>query len=98
MTIKILIPKENGKWQINKGAGGHCKKFVSALKILEFLERWVMPANGVKTAVVVDYGNGYDNETETTTDGNYLIHATACFLEDFLSKETLKRIEKKYRS
>lgn len=96
ITIKILV-SENGKsWKVNKGSGGHPKKFTDATKVIEWLERNLTHGLEVKTSVIVRYGNDMDNETETSQDGAYLVWAISCFLEDFLSRKTLKRIEKKY--
>ena len=97
--MKIKITPTNGIFEINKGNGGHPKKFVDAAKAIEFLERTVCGTHGLKTktCVIVDYGDKYLNETMTSLDGSYLVWATSCLLEDFLSRRTLKRIEKKYR-
>ena len=52
--------------------------------------------HGVKTAVLVKDGEGYSNETIDSINPDYLLWATACFLEDHLPKSLTSRIQKQY--
>ena len=88
MRIMIKVPTK-GKWVVNN----HYRR-ANANTVLKLTERLISKAIvKEKTCVRVNYGNGY-NETLKSTDLDYLMFVTACFLEDYLSTEALKKYEK----
>ena len=103
MQIKVKIPKdEKSKWKL--GIGSRPRSMARADTLLNRLER-VLSSRLIlkeKIAIVIKEWNGTVwekiNETLRSKDKNYLLYTTSCFLEDFLSKESLKRIEKRYHS
>ena len=97
--ITVKIPKTpTDKWVTHRGGRPLNKKTIgdtfSALK--RFFASNSASDVSKKWRVLVRYPDGGKNETITSNDKNYLLFATACFLEDYLSKETLKRTEKDY--
>jgi hypothetical protein len=96
MKIKVKVPeKEGGKWKVFWP--GYGKHFLRADTLFNGIERRLLRrANEEKLAIVVDYGNHTFNETLMSEDAHYLLYTFACFLEDYLSVETLARITKLY--
>ena len=94
--IIITVPqKEKDKWKLHWSGKG--KQFISATTLLNGIERRLLRlANKEKLAIRVKYTKDTDNETISSQNASYLLYATSCFLDDFLSKEVLKRIRKQY--
>jgi hypothetical protein len=90
----IIVPEKNSLWKIN-----HAKR-VSPELVYRFLERKITKSlavdNDAKIVVEVKYTNHTTNETLKSSDASYLLYTTACFLEDYLSKNSLDRLYKKY--
>lgn len=100
MKVTIKIPKsEKDKWVVSFGKG--IRKRNSASVILNAIERYLQPhAKKEKIAIKVLEYNGTIwenvNESLASQDANYLLYVTSCFLEDYLSHEVLRRVEKLY--
>jgi len=90
----ILVPEKDGLWKMN----GSKRKTPELLYRL--LERKITKILGVdhdaKIAVKVKYDKDTSNESLRSSDINYLLYTASCFLEDYLSKEGLNRLYKKY--
>jgi len=100
MKITIETPHiQNGVWILRKGKGGTPLRKKTAsytlLALERFLTRNLASKNADKLSVRVVYPDG-ENETIKSVDKNYLLYATSCFLEDYLSDEIMKRFEKSY--
>lgn len=95
---KITFKKLNNAWQLSFGSSIVKRKNVAVLyyRLKRKISRWLASCEGVKTCVRVNYGNGYYNESLPSKDESYLLYCAGCFLEDFLSENMLKKIEKKY--
>lgn len=100
MKIKIKIPKtEKDKWRL--GLGFRPRSMATATTLINRLER-LLPRLILKEKIaikVLEYEDGSwknSNESYASQDTNYLIYATSCFLEDYLSFEVKKRVEKQY--
>lgn len=101
MKIVIKIPKsEKDKWKL--GLGKRPRSMARADTLLNRLERVLSSKLILKEKIaikVLEYNDGSwenVNESLASQDADYLIYTASCFLEDYLSAEVLKRIEKKY--
>ena len=96
MKIRITVPvNKSDKWKMSWP--GYGKHFLRADTLLNGMERrFLGSAKWEKLALTVKYTDGTFNETLGSTDAGYLLYTLSCFLEDYLSDETLKRIERKY--
>ena len=96
MKFKITVPQKKGdKWFL--GYGARPRGMARADTLYNRLERLLLRTKlKEKTSIVVKYGKDTSNETVASFDVKYLLYATSCFLEDYLSKVVLKRVEKKY--
>lgn len=104
MKISIKVPKKKtDKWML--GFGARPRSMLRADTLCHRLERLLgrlLLATKLKektTIKVLEYEDGSwtnVNETIASLNRNYLLWATACFLEDYLSKKVLRRIEKTY--
>jgi hypothetical protein len=93
-TLKIPTTID-GKWGISFGKG--LRKRNSAGVVYYALERHLRGyAKEEKVAIVVKDMDGIANETIKSNDPKYLLYTAGCFLEDFLSEMTMKRIENGY--
>ena len=99
--IIIRVPKKNGDKFSLARKGWKGRSFVTAAGLMGRMER-IFPRTEFKekTAVIVkEYHRGRFrslNETLSSKDPKYLIFTTACFLEDYLSKDKLVKVLKKY--
>jgi hypothetical protein len=50
----------------------------------------------LKTCVKVKYSDRSTNESLASSDARYLLFTLGCFLEDYLSKQVKRKIERKY--
>lgn len=100
MKIKITIPKtQNDKWTVSFGNGN--RKRDSATIIFNAIKTYLRAyRKEEKIAIVI---NGYIdshlevlNETLDSADREHLIYTTSCFLEDFLTQETLNKYIKRW--
>jgi len=89
-----LLP--NSKWRItaNKSTGG--KRLVKdaavgAYRVIENrLQKHLKPsAVAIQTAVMVEYGQGYYNDTNETNNLYETLYAMTCFMEGYLPTEFL---------
>lgn len=99
MKIKLTVPQHTEKWRISfKGGTPFQRK--TAMTAYALIERKVLQLLGTrvkeKMAIVVRYGHGVVNETIASRKVSYLLHALACFLEDYLPASSLKTKERKY--
>lgn len=95
----IKMPKDkNSKWSLQQ-TGVPARRFRNAHAILNRFKK-VFPRMEFreKTAIMVKrYVDGSfvtENETVSSKDPKYLIYATACFLEDFISPEVMRSYER----
>jgi hypothetical protein len=88
--IIIKVPRKQEKWKVSN------YKRVNAASALRLIEK-IIPRFTIKekTCVRVNYGGGY-NETLSSFNYKYLMYATICFLEDYISAPTKKKLERKY--
>ena len=90
----VIVPEKGKVWKIN-----HAKRTTPELAY-RFLERKITRTLGVdndaKIVVEVKYTNHTTNQTLRSSDASYLLYATACFLEDYLTIKGLNRLYKKY--
>lgn len=98
--IIIRIPKtKNQKWSVRKTKGGGFfrKTYRTTFSALNRLLSSNCKANKNESwGVLVVYPDGGKNQTLYSTGKDYLLFATACFLEDYVSKAMLNRIERDY--
>jgi len=94
--ITISVPqKEKDKWKLHWSGKG--KHFISATTLFLGIERRLLRlANKEKLAIRVKYTKDTFNETIPSQNALYLLYATSCFLEDYLSRSILGRIRKQY--
>ncbi len=99
--IIIKLPKEKGGRFRLARKGWKGRRFMSAAGLVNRMER-TFPRTEFreKTAIIVkEYHRGRYrniNETLASKDPKYLIFATGCFLEDYLSKEKFRNVLKKF--
>lgn len=91
MKLIVTIPaNKKGKWKLFWSGKG--KHFFNPNTLYSGIERRLLAsANKEKLAIRVKEGNYTANETLASTDSKYLLYSLSCFLEDYLSKESLKR-------
>ena len=98
--IIITVPKkQTGKWKLSmRGRRGRgYKTAATAYNAVESsLSRYLEANLDEKTAVRVNYGRGFINESLTSNKPRYLLYALGCFLEDYLSDSVLNTRHKKY--
>jgi len=92
--ITIKVPQNRtDKWSVSFGKG--MRKRNNASVILNAIERSLPRLSMTqKLAIKVKYGKDSSNETVQSQDVSYLLWATSCFLEDYLTKKVLRRFEK----
>jgi len=95
--ITIKVPQtENQKWEVTFGKGVRRRNDASTVFLA--IQRHLSPrATNEKIAVKVKYGDGTTNETLSSQDVRYLLYATSCFLEDYLSPKVMLRVEREYQ-
>jgi len=106
--IIIKLPDKGvNKFRLQR-RGWKSRRYVSAKRVLTSLEtdlKWLERRDGrKKTAIVIrehlPYLKGNKtaivNETVASDDINYLLYATTCFLEDYLTQVEVAKAEKKY--
>ena len=97
MKIRIYTPKEKGKWRFKIGEGG-LRSRANVNTLYNALEgRLPSLVDKEKLAIMVKYDIG-TNETLKSQDTHYLLYSLGCFLEDYLSPITMRRIERSYLS
>lgn len=96
MKITITVPqKENEKWLL--GLGKRPRPMLRADTLFNRLERVLSRLTlKEKVSILVRYTKDIDNETVVSQDTSYLLYATSCFLEDYLSKKVLTRARNQY--
>ena len=94
--IIITVPKES-KDPFKIDQHGNPKAMSSAYIILKRLERLLTRRIiGQKTTIIVKYDNDLFNETIPSNKVNYILYATTCFLEDYLTADYIIQAEKEY--
>ncbi len=94
---KIIIKELENNWQLTMGAGArkHPRTMVLFNAVERKIKSFLASQKGGKTVVKVVYADGGQNESLASKKVGYLLYTLTCFLEDFLSEETLaKKIEK----
>jgi len=101
MKIIVKVPKtETSKWSLQsklfparrfKTASGVLNRLQSVLLRTEFDKKLAIV---IKMSIDSSWENV--NESLDSKDRDYLNYAAGCFLEDYLSPEYLKSIEKRY--
>lgn len=96
MKIIITIPEDKkSKWKLYWSGKG--KHFYNANTLYNGIVRRLLGSRlKEKMAIKVKEGKDTANETLTSFDKKYLLYTLSCFLEDYLSKETLKKAVKEY--
>lgn len=95
---KIQIKELKSGWQLTMGGGARKRRTAILLynQVERKIDRFLASSPGDKTAVRVVYGDGSHNESLNSNDTVYLLYTLGCFLEDYLSEPTFKRIERRY--
>lgn len=94
--IVIKPPKKKGDLFLI-GWGARPRSMTSAKRILNRVSLLLSRLkNDEKTSIRVEYGSNVSNETMRSNEVEYLIYATTCFLEDYLSRTYIIRAEKTY--
>ena len=94
ITARLKITKDS-TWEVTTRTSGGKRKLkdtaVGAYRVIENrLRRHLKPAlEGVKTAVMVEYGQGYYNDTNETNNLYETLYAMTCFMEGYLPTEFL---------
>lgn len=93
--IIVGIAGKGEKWKLHwKGYGKH---FVRADTLFAGIERRLSGSRKTeKLAIRIKVGRDTTNESLSSSSREYLLYTLGCFLEEHLSKLTLKRIKKKY--
>jgi len=102
--VVITAPKkESGKWKVSMfgSKGKHRASANTAFQLVEKdlnVERDLISEARLKekTCVKVKYGDGSINESLCSNQPRYLLFCLTCFLEDYPTKQTLKKKYKKY--
>lgn len=97
--IIIKIPREGEKWLI--GFWGRPRKMLRADTLLNRLERRLLPLQDEKkmTLIVKEYIRSHwesTNQSLASSNKAYLIYCAACFLEDYLSLNIMRKLERRY--
>lgn len=97
MKVIIKLPYKDGYWRL-KIAGIEGRRYVSASGLLGGVKRFLLGTEiEKKTAIVTKRCLGTSqetlNETLASNNPNYLMYTTTCFLEDFISPETMRVAE-----
>lgn len=108
MKIIIKLPIKDGKFKLQSRNKIEPRQYRSASGLLagldRLLERKLSRTLGVefveKLAIEIKEYNHSSfenvNESLSSTDREYLIYATSCFLEDYLSQETLNKYARRW--
>jgi len=94
---KIIVTspkKENNKWSIYWGKGSPRLRNSANLVFNALQRRYLRLSPTKKTSIMVKMADG-TNETCSSTNISYLLWTTRCFIEDYLSRETKNKIDKK---
>ena len=95
MKIIVKVPETSNKWKLHWAGFG--KHFTRADTLINGIERRLLrTAKDKKLSILVKYDKDSSNESLASLNPAYLLYTLSCFLEDYLSAETLRRIEKKY--
>lgn len=108
ISIKVIVPKKGNPWKlsIGKSTGKH---FASGSSVYTSVERHLLAnreakvkEKNVEIKIKVDYNllhsedpEGWENEG-TYKDTSTALYSLACFLEDYVGGETLKKKLKQY--
>jgi len=88
--------EEGKKWEVSFGAGSNRKRNTASTIFLA-IQRHLSPRTlKEKIAVRVKYEDSTTNETLGSQNKAYLLYATSCFLEDYLSQKVLLRVEREW--
>src|SRR4030042_2814691 len=102
MKITIKVPKDkNCKFKLQSWGNIKGRQFKTSAGLLGSLERlWLRKKLNEKLVIVIkEYiDNHYEivNESLASNNRDYLIYLASCFLEVYLSPETLKKSEKRW--
>jgi hypothetical protein len=93
----IKVPqKETNLWSISFNKG--IRKRKTATMIFKWARRHLYAyAKRAKIAVEVKYSKDTSNETVPSAEPDYLVYATSCFLEDYLSDAVLAKEVKEWK-
>jgi hypothetical protein len=100
--IIIKIPRnKKGKFKLQSQGNFAGRQFITAGAVLVSLNRYLLGTElKEKLAIVVkEYISGLwvnVNESLDSDEPEYLIYCTTCFLEDYISKRSLTKAEKKW--
>ena len=102
MRLIIKLPiGENGRFKLQSRGNIHGRQYKTAAGVTEALEG-VFSGTGLKEKMTIvikeDIGSHFENinETLSSNDREYLLYCTACFLEDYISKNSLRKAEKRW--
>ena len=94
----IIIKELKTGWQLTMGGGARKHSRVSVLyaAVERKIKLFLASQPKGKTAVKVIYVDKGHNESLSSKNAGYLLYCSACFLEDFLSEDTLNKKIKSY--
>ena len=94
--ITIQVNKNNFRLIMS----GRRRNYKTAGAVIGILERLLTRGSKLKlnekTALKVNYGQGYDNESLGSKNPYYLLFSGLCFLEEYLSQDYFSVKEKLY--
>jgi len=95
MVKKFIISTNGKEWKLGNSKR---KKLESVISLLERkMSRSLCLHQAKKIAVIVNYDKDTSNETLNSYDLKYTLSATICFLEDFLSEQSFRKLSNKYK-
>lgn len=97
MKIIIKVPTEKKNfWKVGLRRASHKRKSAGGVyRVLKsIISDFLNSDANEKLAIKVKYSKGYTNETIDSRDKNYLLYATTCFLEDYLKKGFIRKMNK----
>lgn len=101
MKLVIKLPvKENGKFKLQSSGNFPGRRYKTAARLLQGLSSVFLRTglNEKIEIIVKKYIGGHFEEINGTFPSNergYLLYCTTCFLEDYISKNTLRKSEKR---
>ena len=95
MVKKFRIIKDEKGWKLVNKRRKQLETLINHLE--RNITSLLRTGTDIKTAVIVKYDKDTSNETLNSRDVNYLMFATVCFLEDYLSKTSFNKYYKKYK-
>ena len=101
ITARLKV-NTDGTWDVttrsNGGSRVHKKTAVGAYRVIEnkLWKHLKASLGGLKVSILVEYEQGYYNDTNPSENIAQTLYAITCFMEDYLPKDFLDTRIKKY--